>query len=203
MTLIRIAASGAANNPPAPTAAPMQFPQGNSGSTQVVANDPDAGNTFTYRIAAAAQHGTASISADGLVRYTPATRTFQGSDSVTVVVTDNANASGSVVIPITVFSITWSGAPIATDDSASVSRNRTQVINLLANDRTDSGSLDPAAVVITTPPAHGRVTLNRSNGMATYKPREGYVGNDRFSYTVKNTLGAVSNVASVSITVKK
>jgi hypothetical protein len=202
ITLIRIAASGTVNNPPVPTAAPMQIPQGNSGTTQVVANDPDAGDTFTYSIAAAAQHGTASVSATGLVRYTPNARTFAGSDSVTVVVTDNTNASGTVVIPITVFSITWNSAPSAADDSASVSRNRAQVINLLANDHTDSGSLDPASVVITARPTHGRVTLNRSNGMVTYNPGRGYVGNDRFSYTVKNTLGAVSNVASVSITVK-
>ena len=49
-------------------------------------------------------------------------------------------------------------------------------------------------------PANGMVT-NNGDGTATYTPDSGFVGEDSFQYTIEDTDGAVSNVATVRITV--
>jgi hypothetical protein len=44
--------------------------------------------------------------------------------------------------------------------------------------------------------------VNSANGSVTYQPATGYSGTDSFQYTVRDGLGALSNVASVSLTVQ-
>ena len=63
--------------------------------------------------------------------------------------------------------------------------------------------LTPAAlnsVQVTAQPAHG-TAVALANGTVQYTPALNYNGPDSFSYTVKDTLGAVSLPAVVSITV--
>ncbi|MEA3523623.1 MAG: Ig-like domain-containing protein, partial [Campylobacterota bacterium] len=52
--------------------------------------------------------------------------------------------------------------------------------------------------VITSSPSHGSVSVT-SSGIANYRPYANYYGNDSFAYTVKDTQGATSNVATVDI----
>ncbi len=91
------------NAPPVPTAGPIDAESGSDGTTQVLANDPDAGDTHTYAIGDAPLEGTAEVAPDGLVTY-HAPDGYAGEDTFTVVVTDSGdpNASGSVTILATV-----------------------------------------------------------------------------------------------------
>ncbi|PJA24190.1 MAG: hypothetical protein COX57_09900, partial [Alphaproteobacteria bacterium CG_4_10_14_0_2_um_filter_63_37] len=88
------------NDPPVPTATGIAVVRGGSGSTTVLPNDPDTGDSHTYAISAAPTHGSASVSASGVVTLTAANN-YAGSDSLVVTVTDAAGASAPVTIPLT------------------------------------------------------------------------------------------------------
>src|SRR5262249_14688594 len=79
------------------------LPQSTSGTSQVTPNDPDVGQSQTFAVTTPPAHGTATVTATGLVKYTPPPD-FTGSDSLVVTVTDNGTPplSGSVTISITV-----------------------------------------------------------------------------------------------------
>jgi len=94
--------------------------------------------------------------------------------------------------------------PVANDDSAGVVTNTTAIINVVANDTdAEDGSpppVPPAVVTITSNPTNGGA-VNNTNGTVTYTPNTGYAGPDSFQYTLTDSGGAVSNTATVSITV--
>ncbi len=89
--------------------------------------------------------------------------------------------------------------PIAGNDSAAVNRGASVDINVLSNDSDPEGSLDPASVVA-TPPQHGTVQ-NLGGGVLRYTHDGGSTTSDSFTYTIRDNQGAVSNPATVSITV--
>lgn len=49
-------------------------------------------------------------------------------------------------------------------------------------------------------PKHGNLTLNETK--FTYTPTSNYIGNDTFNYTVVDTNGTISNIATVTIEIK-
>ena len=92
--------------------------------------------------------------------------------------------------------------PTATNDSATTVQDTPVTINVIAND-TDpdpDGTINPATVTIDGSPLHGTAVAN-ANGTVTYTPTAGYTGTDTFVYTVKDNKGAVSNEATVTVTV--
>jgi Ca2+-binding RTX toxin-like protein len=91
--------------------------------------------------------------------------------------------------------------PVATDDSAATVKDLSKAINILANDTDADGTLDPSTITIVDAPLHGTVTINTTTGVITYKPTSGYTGADTFTYTIKDNLGNVSNVATVTLDV--
>ncbi len=72
-------------------------------------------------------------------------------------------------------------------------------ITVLANDTDADGVLNPATVTATAP-ANGTVTVDAA-GVVTYTPNLAFIGSDSFTYTVSDDLGAISNVATVNVTV--
>jgi hypothetical protein len=76
------------------------------------------------------------------------------------------------------------------------------VIEVLANDSDpDPGdTLNVGSVTIVAPPAAGTATPN-SNGTITFSPAPGTSGNVTFQYTVKDSHGATSNPATVTVNV--
>jgi subtilisin-like proprotein convertase family protein len=96
--------------------------------------------------------------------------------------------------------ITTTAAPTAADDSATTTDDTPVVIDHLANDGDADGTLDPATVELTSPAAHGSLSVD-TNGKVTYTAAAGYGGADSFSYTVKDNDGILSNAATVNLTV--
>ncbi len=100
--------------------------------------------------------------------------------------------------------------PVAGDDNARTVRNKPVLIHVTENDDdpdNSNGGIDPRTIEFTQP-EHGtvRVPNNEPNtpiieGILEYTPDGGYVGQDSFTYTIKDRLGAVSNVATVMISV--
>ena len=123
-----------------------------------------------------------------------------------IVVTDS-DASGSdpghlTINPANSFNggndIGWFGA-IAVDDGYTVDEGSTTNLDLSAND-SDSDGLDLASIVITSGPANGSIVVN-ANGTVDYTHDGSETVSDSFTYTIKDSLGNVSNIATATITV--
>jgi hypothetical protein len=133
----------------------------------------------------------------GTVTYTPAAN-FSGADNFAYVLQDSAGAvSNLATVAVTV---TFApAAPVAKGDNWAMLKGTSRTVSLIANDTAGTGTaINPASIVITTPPAHGSVTPN-ADGTVTYTPLAAYSGNDQFTYTVANTAGQASNGAVVQI----
>ena len=90
------------NQAPAPTAAAISTAFNTAGTTQVLANDPNVGDTYTFAVSTAATSGTATVDLyTGLATYTP-NAGYVGTDSFIVTVTDNGGLSGAVTVNVTV-----------------------------------------------------------------------------------------------------
>jgi hypothetical protein len=92
-------------------------------------------------------------------------------------------------------------SPLAHNDTVSTSAASPVVIPVLDNDRDLDGSLRIDSVVIVAQPRNGRVVIDPVMGWLTYTPIAGFQGVDRFSYTVTDDDGAISNIATVTVRV--
>ncbi len=79
-----------------------------------------------------------------------------------------------------------SAAPVATDDTTTVSSGSSVILDVLANDFDPDG--DAIAVDGFVHPEHGRVDLN-SDGTVTYTPDPNFTGMDQFWYWVEDDNG--------------
>jgi len=91
------------NDPPAPTATAMASVVSNGSSTtsQVSPNDPDVGDTHTFKVTGPPAKGQAKVSGTGLVTYTPNVGAG-GKDQIAVTVYDKALAHGFVKINVSI-----------------------------------------------------------------------------------------------------
>jgi lysophospholipase L1-like esterase len=89
--------------------------------------------------------------------------------------------------------------PTAVNDTAETTAGAPVTVNVISNDTDDVG-INAATVTIVTPPANGTAVPN-GNGTVTYTPYPGFNGVDTFKYTVSDNQGAVSNQATVTITI--
>lgn len=87
-------------------------------------------------------------------------------------------------------------APVVANDTATVKKNGSVIIAVLAND----SNYDAATVEVSTAPAHGTATAN-GDGTITYAPATDYTGADAFAYRVKSPDALWSVPATVGVTV--
>ncbi|MDP2831953.1 MAG: retention module-containing protein, partial [Pseudomonadota bacterium] len=149
------------------------------------------GTVFT--VSGAATHGAASINAaTGAWSYTPVAD-YNGTDSFTVTITDDAGNTSTQAISLTVAAV----VDIA-NDTLSTAEDTPVVIlatSLLANDSFENGA---AAVTAVGTASNGSVSL--AGGNVTYTPNANYNGADSFTYTVTSPAG-VTETATVNVTV--
>lgn len=91
--------------------------------------------------------------------------------------------------------------PLANNDAATTPEDQAVTINVLGNDSDTDGSLNPGSVTVAAAPGHGTTAVNAANGVITYTPHADYYGSDSFTYTVRDNDGAISNAATVSVTI--
>ena len=106
-----------------------------------------------------------------------------------------------VVPPVVLPPVTATGAPVANPDQFAVSSASLTALKLkvLGND-TSATALDLSSINIVAVPQNAALTVNL-DGTLNYTPTIAKKAiTDRFSYTVKNTAGAVSNTATVLVT---
>ena len=158
--------------------------------------DGDALSVVSFVTAPA--HGTLVLGSNGAISYMPATN-YNGPDSFTYKITDGALESNVATVSITVTAV--NDAPVAINNTWSTVEE--VAINfpapgILGNDTDVDG--DSLTAILVTAPAHGTLTLTAS-GSASYTPAAAYFGPDSFTYQARDPSGALSNVATVSITV--
>ena len=169
-------------------------------SENVSTNDSTiSGGTLSYALATDVSSGSLTFNTDGSFDYTPASN-FNGSDSFSYTVTDlDASESDTRTVSLTVNDI--NDAPVAADDSASTAEDTAVTIDLTDNDTDVDGTIDDATLVIVQP-ANGSVTDN-GDGTVSYTPALNFHGSDTFSYTVKDDDTAISNSATVTVTISE
>jgi hypothetical protein len=92
--------------------------------------------------------------------------------------------------------------PIAVDDDANVLTGGQLAVNVLSNDSDPDGSLVPGTVTIVNPPTSGSILgINPTTGAITYEHDGSASTSDSFTYTVEDNDGAVSNIATVTMTI--
>ena len=150
----------------------------------------DHGSRLRVVAVGAAAHGTATIAADGTLRYTPAAG-FSGTDRVTYTAQDASGQRVDSAVDVTV------GIAAADDHGSTIAGVALPVSaphGLLANDR---GTGLTAA--LDGKPAHGTVTVH-ADGSYVYTPAAGFTGTDTFTYRVTDAAGQ-RTTATTTITV--
>ncbi|GAB4268036.1 MAG: hypothetical protein Kow0092_21660 [Deferrisomatales bacterium] len=126
--------------------------------------------------------------------------TFAGGGDGWVEVTgENGRASADAVRFVQVGDApppTVNRAPVAVDDAAVTGEGEPVTVSVLANDSDPDG--DRLTVEGTTPATSGLVTFGTRS--VTYAPAPGFVGTDRFGYTVEDGRGGTAT-AAVTVTV--
>lgn len=91
--------------------------------------------------------------------------------------------------------------PTANNDTGTVTRGASTTINVAANDVANTGTLNLASIVVTSPPTAGTAAVN-INGTITYTSNSASTATtDTFRYTIKDSAGNTSNEATVTVTI--
>ena len=180
----------------------------------VLGNDSDVdGDVLTAALLSGPAAGTLTFNSNGSFSYVaPAAA---GTQSFTYQASDGTATSAAATVSITVLA---NRAPVAVADTfaAAVCRatnpatpcapRATVALAVLANDTDPDGNLYPATVNIVTPPNKGGTATVVGNGTNTvtvsYTPKLNFRGSENFSYRVRDSAGALSNIATVKVNVK-
>ncbi|MCF6440485.1 Ig-like domain-containing protein [Pseudoalteromonas luteoviolacea] len=172
----------------------------------ILANDTDVedegfnGANITIQNNGVFDFATVAILTDGQLQITP-TQDQNGQFSFTYTLNDSEGLSSlPATVNLTIEAV--NDAPVAIDDIAALEEEGAFAVNVLGNDTDVDGNneIDPSSVTIVNAPAKGQVSID-GLGRVVYTANTNEVGNDIFTYTVKDTLGLESNVATVTMTI--
>ena len=166
----------------------------------VLGNDTDAeGTALTAALVTAPAHAASfTFNPDGSFTYV-----HDGSETLSDTFTYRASdgAAFSNVATVTIAVTPVNDAPTANNDAYTVGVHQTLNVStpgVLAND-TDPES-NPLTAILVTGPSQGTLTLN-PNGSFSYTHTGPTVGTDTFTYRAQDSGGALSNIATVTITI--
>ncbi|MCU7843934.1 MAG: DUF1800 family protein [Candidatus Thiodiazotropha sp. (ex Monitilora ramsayi)] len=169
--------------------------EGSSIAITPLTNDSDADqDSLSVTNLTSPNHGTVQLSNDGIVTYT-----HDGSETLTDSFTYTASdgVSESAVTTVTIAITPLNDAPVADNDSATVSEGGNVTIAVLNGDSDAEG--DALSVTNLTSPTQGTVQLN-SDGSVTYIHNGSNTVSDSFTYTASDG-SSESAIATVSITI--
>ncbi len=177
---------------------------GASATINVAANDtPAVGTTLdssSIVITTAPQHGTVVLNADGTLTYT-STDLAATSDSFEYTIeNDLGQVSNVATVNVTITGAVANVAPVANGDIFALLHGTTVTLFILPNDTDANNNINPASVVIVTPPTQGTATVN-PDGSVTYVSNATASGTDSFTYTVMDLTGLLSNLATVTLNI--
>jgi hypothetical protein len=201
---VNISVGSPGNAPPNAVDDNAELEEDSSVFIDVLANDNDPdGNldptSVTNEGLLQPAHGSIVINpSTGAIEYTPYENYF-GTDAFEYQVFDTEGLSDVGYVSLNI--LPKNDNPIASNDNANTDEDVPVTIDVLANDYDPDGSIDPTTVEIVQNPGHGSAEVDPVTGEITYLSANNWYGTDYINYTVKDNEGAVSNVATVSITV--
>lgn len=172
---------------------------GSTLSATVAGNDTlsgDGGNV--WNVTTSPLHGVVTMAANGTYSYAP-TVGYGGADSFAYRLCDANGDCSPATVSITV--LNPNRPPVAVNDVFVATKSTRLTVTapgVKSNDSDPDGDTFTAELVAST--THGTLTLS-ADGSFIYTPTTGYVGTDSFTYKVKDSKGAYSNVATVTINV--
>ncbi|MCE8546801.1 tandem-95 repeat protein [Ruegeria pomeroyi] len=139
-------------------------------------------------------NGTPGDTTDDFITYQPSAD-FNGVESISYTVSDGNGGSDTGTITVTVEAV--NDPPVANDDTFNGTEDQPITGSVLTND-TDDGDINPAPLVVSsyTQPGNGTVTV-ASNGSFTYTPSQNFSGQDSFTYTVVDGVGATDTATVI------
>ena len=175
----------------------------------VLANDSDPdGDPLTATLVAAPANGTLTLNANGGFTYTPPAAAT-GTRSFTYRANDATHSSAVATATVTILA---NRPPNAVDDTATATRRTGAaytplVIAVLANDSDPDTAIDaantiaPGTVTIATQPNKGGTATANPDGTVSYTPARNFRGSENFTYRVRDTRNAQSNIATVRVNI--
>jgi len=117
-------------------------------------------------------------------------RLFTGSFPFSYTATDGKGGSATASVTLTITQALQSNhAPIVQDLHQTLASNQTDQIDLLLfSYDSDASETDLLTIQGYSTPGHG--TLARSGNLLTYTPSAGFIGDDTFSYVIRDPHGA-------------
>ncbi len=175
---------------------------GSASPCGLLANDTDAdSDPLTASKASDPTLGSVSVTSSGGFTYTP-TANKNGDDSFTYSASDGIlSATATVRVHI----IPVDDPPNAVNDTTFVvpENAAATALNVLANDTYLPDAPETLTIVSVTQGSHGSVAITGGGTGLTYKPTTLYYGTDQFTYTVRDSGGALQDTATVALTVAK
>ncbi len=168
----------------------------------VLVNDTDVdGDTLTAVLDNATTNGTVTLWKGGAFRYIP-NPGFAGADSFTYHSFDGTASGNSVQVTLTVAPAA-NQPPVAVDDAFATPVDTFIKLTVMANDSDPDGSLDWGSLAIVDGPTNPLNTaiVNAKGNAIFFTPGGGFTGVETVTYTIRDNLGALSNVATVTVTV--
>ncbi|QHJ11867.1 hypothetical protein FX988_02103 [Paraglaciecola mesophila] len=157
----------------------------------VLDNDTDAdGDTLTITSANAA-FGEVTFTSTSII-YTPRDG-FVGEDIIQYGISDG---NGGTALGVVRLGVITNKAPIAQDDSVSMTVNQSVTVDVLSNDSDPDGEV---LFIVSATAQNGTVVVNNDSTL-TYTPNKGYVGTDVIRYGINDADGALAE-AQLVITV--
>jgi hypothetical protein len=177
-------------------------------TANVLDNDTDVEDATldpsTVLVVASPLRGQVVNNGDGTFTYAPDADT-NGADTFAYVVADVEGAlSAPAVVTVEIAPI--NDAPVAQADAGPAFTTDEDAAfttpNVASNDSdTEDGAIDPTAVTVVDSVSSGTLT-NNGDGTFDYKPEPDASGTETFTYTVTDSMGAVSDTAEVMITIR-
>ncbi len=197
----------AANQPPAISSIQSQVTQEDTATEVLPFNVSDSETDPAFLIVTATSSDQVLVpdadlvlggsGSDRTILVTPAPGRNGGPVAITVIVSDGKD-SASTTFDLTVQAV--NDSPVARSDDAFVRIGEIINIPVAANDEGVDNSLDMGGIDIVDGPQRGSVSIN-NDGSISYFNTSLNSTNDSFTYTIKDVSGAVSNVATVRITI--
>jgi hypothetical protein len=160
--------------------------------------DPDALlDPSTLRVVDDPQHGSAVVSINNLIIYTPDAG-YSGPDGFAYVFSDRDGLNAGA--PVTIDVLPGNRPPIAVADTVTTPPGTPVDIDVLANDIDPDG--DPLTVVAFGTPLNGMTALIDGGTAIRYTPDAGFAGTNTFAYVAADDQGAPSNEVTVTVIVQ-
>ncbi len=142
---------------------------------------------------------------NGTITYTP-NKNYNGTDVIYYQIKDSSGAlSNKAAINLAVNSV--NDAPVAVNDSFTTNEDTSLTISFASILANDSDVEDGANIknltkdnIIFNNPSNGTITITDTG--IVYKPNKDYNGSDVITYQIKDSVGALSNVSSINLTIK-